>query len=153
MKDKTIGELLSSLADLQPNTILHAKLSGVQFWGMVLVVSFIWLMGSAVANVASVFLFAGFLVALSLGAIVLLSLLPGTELQHRHEHYHTHRIERAIAEPEPKPETKRIECNPSYTVLVPEQRLIEQQPNRVYLPTAKEYTALPVNRKMLEAKR
>jgi len=151
MKDKTIGELLSSLADLQPNTILHAKLSGVQFWGMVLVVSFIWLMGSAVANVASVFLFAGFLVALSLGAIVFLSLLPGTGLQHRHEHYHTHNVERT--NPEPKPETKRIECNPSYTVMVPEQRLIEQQPNRVYLPMAKEYTALPVNRKMLEAKR
>jgi len=151
MKEKTIGELLSSLADLQPNAILHAKLSGGQFWGMVLVVSFIWLMGSAVANVAAVFLFAGFLVALSLGAIVFLSLLPGTELQHRHEHHHTHRVEHANSEP--KPETKRIECNQSYTVMVPKRELIEQKPNRVYLPTAKEYTSLPVNRRMLETKR
>lgn len=149
MKEKTIGELLSSLADLQPNAILHAKLSGVQFWGMVLVVSFIWLMGSAVANVAAVFLFAGFLVALSLGAIVFLSLLPGTELQHRHEHHHVHHVERML----PELETKRIGYNQSYTVMVPKRELIEQKPNRVYLPTAKEYTALPVNRKMLEAKR
>ena len=151
MNEKTIGELLSDLAALQPNTILNTKLSGVHFWGMVLVVSFIWLMGSAVANVAVVFLFAGFLVALSLGAIVFLSLLPGTELQHRHEHYHTHRVEHANSEP--KPETKRIECNQSYTVMVPKRELIEQKPNRVYLPTAKEYTSLPVNRRMLETKR
>lgn len=161
MKDKTIGELLNDLKHLKPSTILNARLGSLHFWGALMVVGFIWLMGSAIMNAVMLFLMAGFLVSLSLAAVLIISRLPTTTetyyvepctRQHYHRHDHYHHAPRRVEmwpEPEPEPEPKRIEQQPRYEVLTPRVKQIAQQPNRVYLPAAKERVRLPVERKRL----
>ncbi len=152
MRDKTIGELMEDAKNINLNTLLYTRISNVYFWMMMLVVSFIWLMGAAIAHAVTMFLFCGFLVALSLGAVLLLGLFfDGVEntRYHQHDHYVHHVTETPV---EPAQQTQRmIEQQPTYHVVDVPKRMIEQRSDRVRLPQQRQ--SLPVERKRLEARR
>lgn len=150
MKDKTIGELMEDAKNINLNTLLYTRISNVYFWMILLVVSFIWLMGAAIAHAVTMFLFCGFLVALSLGAVLLLGLFfDGVEntRYHQHDHY-VHHVTETHVEPA---QQRMIQQQPAYHVVDIPRKQIAQQDDCVRLPQQRQ--ALPVERKRLEVRR